>query len=143
MKYLLDTCLLSEAFKKKPNQHVMDWLASRDEQSLYLSVLTLGEIEKGISKSQDPVQQKKLRNWLELDLKDRFRYRILPVDLKVALKWGTIQAKAEQVGASIPAIDGLIAATGLLHNCIVVTRNIEDMRQSQVELFNPWDEPCF
>lgn len=142
MKYLLDTCLISEAFKNKPNQHVLDWLGSRDEQNLYLSVLTLGEIEKGINKNKDPVRQKKLRHWLEQDLQERFRHRILPVDLKVALKWGAIQAKAEQAGASIPAIDGLIAATGLVYGCTVVTRNVDDMRQSQAELLNPWDEPC-
>ena len=138
MKYLLDTCLLSEAFKKKPNQQVMDWLGSVDEQNLYLSVLTLGEIEKGINKNRDPVRQRKLRDWLENDLKDRFRHRVLPVDLKVALKWGAIQAESEKAGVPMPAIDGLIAVTGLVHGCTVVTRNTDDMRQSQAELLNPW-----
>ncbi|MBO9493585.1 type II toxin-antitoxin system VapC family toxin [Thalassotalea sp. G20_0] len=143
MKYLLDTCVLSEAFKKKPNPQVIDWLGSVDEQSLYLCVLTLGEIEKGVEKNKDPARRRKLRNWLEFDLKDRFRHRILSVDLDVTLKWGAIQAEAELAGTPIPAIDGLIAVTGLVHNCTVVTRNIDDMRQSQAELFNPWDEPCF
>lgn len=139
MKYLLDTCLLSEAFKKKPSQQVMDWLGNVDEQRLYLSVLTLGEIEKGINKNKDPVRRKKLRHWLEFDLKDRFRHRILPLDLRVALKWGAIQGEAEKAGAPMPAIDGLIAVTGLVHGCTVVTRNIDDMQQSKAELFNPWE----
>ncbi|WP_448215754.1 PIN domain-containing protein [Endozoicomonas sp. 2B-B] len=85
MKYLLDTCVLSEVFKKKPNPQVIDWLGSVDEQSLYLCILTLGEIEKGVEKNKDPARQGKLRNWLEFDLKDRFRQRILSVDLNVAL----------------------------------------------------------
>ncbi|PJE80517.1 Toxin FitB [invertebrate metagenome] len=117
----------------------MDWLRREDEQNLYLSVLTLGEIEKGINKNKEPDQRRKLRNGLELDLKERFRHRILPVDLKVALKWGAIQAESEKVGSPIPAIDGLIAVTGLVHNCTVVTRNISDMQLSQAELFNLWD----
>ena len=139
MKYLLDTCLLSEAFKKKPDPKVMDWMASVNEQSLYLSVLTLGEIEKGINKSKDSARKQKLRYWLENDLKDRFKHRILPVDMIVALKWGAVQGESEKAGQPMPAIDGLIAVTGLVHDCVVVTRNTDDMHQSQAKLFNPWE----
>ena len=101
-------------------------------------------MNKNLPRQRKKVSGKVLpyHHWLEQDLQERFRHRILPVDLKVALKWGAIQAKAEQAGASIPTIDGLIAATGLVYGCTVVTRNVDDMRQSQAELLNPWDEPC-
>ena len=139
MKYLLDTCLLSEAFKKKPDPKVMDWLASVNEQSLYLSVLSLGEIEKGINKSKDSVRKKKLRYWLENDLKDRFKHRILSVDINVAVQWGAKQGESEKIGQPMPTIDGLIAVTGLVHDCVVVTRNTDDMQLSHARLLNPWE----
>jgi predicted nucleic acid-binding protein len=140
VKYLLDTCVLSEAFRKKPDRDVLDWMDSCDENRLYLSVLTLAEIEKGIGKCQEPLKQDKLRAWLEFDLKERFKYRILPIDLEVALAWGRIQSESEKNGTPMPAIDGLIAVTGLVNDCIVVTRNISDMRFSQAQLFNPFGE---
>jgi len=139
MKYLLDTCVISEAIKPKPNRNVVSWLKNQDETSLYLSVLTFGEIEKGIEKSVDGRRKNKLRLWVEEDLKQRFEGRILPIDMEVASKWGEIQGKSEAVGKPLPSIDGLIAVTGLVNNCIVVTRNISDMQQSSVELHNPWE----
>ena len=140
MKYLLDTCVLSEAFRKKPDRDVLDWMDSCDENRLYLSVLTLAEIEKGIGKCQEPLKQDKLRAWLEFDLKERFKHRILPIDLEVAQAWGRIQSESEKNGTPMPAIDGLIAVTGLVNDCIIVTRNISDMRFSQAQLFNPFGE---
>jgi predicted nucleic acid-binding protein len=79
-----------------------------------------------------------LQLWVEEDLKKRFVGRIISIDLDVAVKWGTVQGKAERSGKPMPAIDGLIAVSGLVHNCIVVTRNIADMTQSSAELLNPW-----
>ncbi|WP_252178488.1 type II toxin-antitoxin system VapC family toxin [Endozoicomonas sp. 4G] len=140
MKYLLDTCVLSEAFKKNPDKHVLEWIDSREENRLYLSVLTLAEIEKGIIKCQEPVRQEKLRTWLESDLMERFKHRILPIDLGVAIAWGRIQAESEKKGTPMPVIDGLIAVTGLVNDCTVVTRNTGDMRMSQVQLYNPWED---
>ncbi|MCF6282588.1 MAG: type II toxin-antitoxin system VapC family toxin [Candidatus Polarisedimenticolaceae bacterium] len=140
MKYLLDTCVISEAIKPKPNKKVVAWLKKQDEESLYLSVLTFGEIEKGIEKSVDGRRKNKLRMWVEEDLKQRFEGRILPIDMQVASKWGEIQGKSEAVGKPLPSIDGLIAVTGLVNNCVVVTRNVSDMQQSSVELHNPWGE---
>lgn len=139
MKYLLDTCVLSEAFKKNPDQHVLEWMDSCEEYKLYLSVLTLAEIEKGIGKCQEPTRQDKLRTWLEFDLMERFKHRILPLDHGVAIAWGRIQSESEKKGAPMPMINGLIAVTGLVHDCTVVTRNTNDMRMSQVQLYNPWE----
>ena len=130
MKYLLDTCVISEAIKPKPNRQVVAWLKKQDEESLYLSVLTFGEIEKGIEKSVDGRRKNKLRLWVEEDLKQRFEGRILPIDMHVASRWGEVQGKSETVGKPLPSIDGLIAVPGLVNNCVVVTRNISDMQQS-------------
>lgn len=138
MKYLLDTCVISEVIKKHPNEKVISWLRNHDESSMYLSVLTFGEIQKGIEKAPNKNRRKKLILWLEDDLKNRFQNRVIPLDLRVSLNWGTLQGKAEKIGKPMPALDGLIAVTGYTHKCIVVTRNTSDMEQSKAELFNPW-----
>ncbi len=139
MKFLLDTCVISEVIKPKPNKKVVAWLRQKKEENLYLSVLTFGEIEKGIEKSADKRRKNKLRLWVEEDLKERFEGRIFPVDMLVASRWGEIQGQSETAGRPLPSIDGLIAVTGLVNNCIVVTRNISDMQQSSVELYSPWE----
>ncbi len=139
MKYLLDTCVISELIKPKPDKKVVAWLKKQNERDLFLSVLTFGEIEKGIEKSAEPNRKNKLRLWVEEDLKQRFEGRVLAIDMQVASKWGEIQGKSELAGKPLPAIDGLIAVTGLVNNCVVVTRNISDMRESLAELYNPWD----
>ncbi len=138
MKYLLDTCVISEIIKPQADENVISWIQNQDEESLYLSVLTFGEIEKGIEKSPDGSKKRKLQLWVEEDLKKRFEGRIVPINIDVSVKWGAIQGIAELQGKPMLAIDGLIAVSGLIHNCIVVTRNVSDMEQSTVELFNPW-----
>ena len=138
MKYLLDTCVISEVIKPKADQNVISWMQNQDEESLFLSVLTFGEIEKGIEKSPDEARKRKLKLWVEEDLKKRFEGRILPINIDVSIKWGAIQGNAELLGKPMPAIDGLIAVSGVVHNCIVVTRNVSDMKQSSAELLNPW-----
>jgi predicted nucleic acid-binding protein len=140
MKYLLDTCVISEMIKPRPSRLVMDWLATQEETNLYLSVLAFGEIAKGIEKSANAGRKNKLKLWLEDDLKQRFAGRVLPIDQQVAVKWGEIQGSSELMGKPMPTIDGLIAVTGLVNNCTLVTRNIADMQQSGVELLNPWND---
>ena len=139
MRYLLDTCIISELIKNKPDKNVVLWLTKIEEQNLFLSTLTFGEIYKGIEKVSDVSKKNKLYQWVENDLKERFKNRILPITTKVAIMWGKIQGKAELEGKVVPAIDSLIAATGLANNLIVVTRNISDMKQSDVVLLNPWE----
>ena len=140
MKYLLDTCVISELIKQKPDKNVISWLTNQDESELFLSVLTFGEIEKGIEKAQNSTRKKKLRLWVEEDLKQRFEGKIIPIDLDVSTQWGIIQGLSEKAGKPMPTIDGLIAVTGLVNNCIIVTRNTSDMVQSTAELFNPWNK---
>lgn len=139
MKYLLDTCVISELIKKRPNKRVINLVDSNDEHDYYLSVLTFGEIHKGIEKQPDVSRKKKLHLWVENDLKERFKNKIIPIDLNVSIIWGQIQGKAESEGKPMPAIDGLIAATGLAYNLTVVTRNVADMQQSGVAVLNPWE----
>lgn len=138
MKYLIDTCVISEVIKPNPNSNVLNWLGNQEEQNLYLSVLTFGEIEKGIEKSVSLNKKRKLKLWVEEELKQRFKNRVLPIEMQVATTWGEIQGRSEIIGKPLPSIDGLIAVTGLVNNCVVVTRNISDMEQSGVELLNPW-----
>lgn len=139
MKYLIDTCVIAEVTKPKPNSNVVSWLKSQNENYLYISVLTLGELSKGIEKVKDVHRKKKLHLWLADDLRERFSGRILSVNEQVAMTWGQVQGKAELQGKSMPTIDGLIAATGLVFNMTVVTRNISDMEESGVVLLDPWN----
>ncbi len=140
MKYLLDTCVISELTKKNPDPLVVQWIKKNHEVDLYLSVITLGEIQKGITKLSESKKKKDLREWLENDLPPRFERRLLAVTMAVAKKWGEIEGVTEQMGEKIPAIDCLIAATGIVNNLTVVTRNTEDMERSGVKLLNPWQE---
>lgn len=140
MKYLLDTCLISELTKTEPNKKVVDWVLSENETNFYVSVLTFGELHKGIEKLPKSKKKEELRIWVENELKNRFQNRIIGIDIRVSITWGKIQCIAEKKGKPMPAIDSLIAATGIVHGLIVVSRNVSDMEQSGVELFNPWSQ---
>ena len=138
MNYLLDTCVISELIKPKPNSKVVKWLRSCRDENLFLSVLTIGEIQKGISKLPDSRKRSNLQKWMDAELILRFDRRILGIDFKIAQKWGEIQASAEITGTKMPVIDSLIAAIGLVHDLTIVTRDISGMEKSGAKLFNPW-----
>ncbi len=138
MKYLLDTCLISELVKREPNPAVVSWLDGQDEQALFLSVLNLGELQKGISKLPDGAIKDELQAWVGLDLVERFAGRILEVDLDTALCWGQLQGAAELAGEKLPVMDSLIAATAAAHGLVVVTRNVKDVERCGVRVCNPW-----
>ena len=138
MKYLLDTCLVSELVKPRPNSAVANWVGAQPEFNLFLSVLTLGELRRGVERLPDGRKRVRLTNWLDDDLKLRFSGRLLPIDEEVVECWGIVSARAMAKGLAIPVIDGLIAATALVHGLTVVTRNVADMQASGVLLFNPW-----
>jgi len=139
MSYLIDTCCISELVKKKPNPNVVKWFSDRDELSMYLSVITFGELRKGIQKLSDSKKKKELNRWVKEDLNRRFKNRVLSINMEEVNKWGEILATAEKAGKPLPAIDSLIAATALVHNLSVVTRNTKDMEGSGVEIINPWN----
>jgi predicted nucleic acid-binding protein len=140
VKYLLDTCVISELVKKEPNAAVLKWLDERDEQTLYLSVLTPGELQKGVSRLPSGVRKDDLQGWIEHDLSERFGKRILELDLETSLAWGKLQGEAELKGEKLPVMDSLIAATAIVHGMVVVTRNVKDMERCQTRVFNPWTE---
>ena len=139
MKFLLDTCLISELVKKEPNAAVLKWLDERDEQSLFLSVLTPGELQKGISRLATGTRKDDLQAWIEHDLIERFAGRILDLDLETALIWGELQGEAELKGEKLPVMDSLIAATAIAHGLVVVTRNVKDIERCRARVFNPWE----
>ncbi|MGF1671638.1 MAG: type II toxin-antitoxin system VapC family toxin [Balneolaceae bacterium] len=138
MSYLIDTCCISELVKKEPNPNVVKWFANRDELSMYLSVITFGELRKGIEKLPDSQKKAELNRWVKEDLKHRFKNRILTINIEEVNKWGEILATAEKNGNPLPAIDSLIAATAQVHDLSVITRNSQDMEGSGVEVINPW-----
>lgn len=138
MKFLLDTCVISELIKQDPSKKVMEWISKEDEENFFISVLTLGEIYKGIEKLADSKRKVLLKNWIEKDLKERFWNKIIDIDAKVASTWGKIQGISEKTGRAMPAIDSLIAATGIAYDLTVITRNTKDMNASGVMLLNPW-----
>ena len=140
MNYLLDTCVLSEARKRNADRRVVGWLGEVPESRLYLSVIALGEIQKGIAALGDRERKRKLQAWLENDLRARFAGRVLDVDTDVALEWGVLQGQALQKGTPAPVVDSLIAATAIRHNLVLVTRNVRDFAQFPVHLYDPWDE---
>jgi predicted nucleic acid-binding protein len=140
MNYLLDTCVISEITKPRPNRKITGWLSSCPEENIYLSIITIGEIQKGISRLAESLKKSQLQHWLDNDLMMRFNHRIIGIDRNVARRWGQLVAKSEKIGQRIPVIDGLIAATGLVHELIVVTRNTTDIASSGVTIHNPWDE---
>lgn len=117
---------------------VVKWIEGSDEDSIYISVLTLGEIQKGISKLSDERRRVRIQQWLDTDLRNRFEDRILEITEDVALTWGEIEGTAEAEGRPIPVIDCLIGATAIAHNLTVVTRNIRDIEVTGARVLNVW-----
>lgn len=140
MSWLLDTCVVSELVKQKPRASVVGWLNSCEESSIHLSVITLGELEKGIARLVDGTRRAKLTAWVRRDLVDRFSGRVLTIDTAVAMRWGALVGASEARGVPLPVIDSLIAATALVHDLTVVTRNTEDFDRCGVRCFNPWED---
>jgi len=138
VSFLLDTCVLSELVKRDPEARLVEWVESQPEERLYLSVLTLGELQKGIAKLGGSKRKERLQRWLDEDLRQRFEGRLVGVTEQVALLWGRLQGQAERRGRRLPVLDGLIAATALSLDAAVVTRNVDDFESSGVEIVDPW-----
>lgn len=137
MGYLLDTNVLSELRRKQPDPRVLQWFAQRPAGTLYLSVLTLGEIRKGVEVLADQPRRLLLLDWIETELPAFFSGRILGIDTAVADRWGRLVAQA---GQPLPAIDSLLVATAAQHGLIFVTRNMRDVQGLGVQLINPWGD---
>ena len=136
--FLLDTNCISELVSPRPDPRVVEWIETAEETTLYLSILTLGEIRKGVAGLSQGRRRTRLEVWLEVDLQARFSGRIVPVDAGIADRWGWLAAEAKRRGKVLPVIDGLLAATALHLNLTVVSRNVRDFVVSHVPVLNPW-----
>ncbi len=139
MIYLLDTNVISELIAKQPSQQVIDFVANLDEARVYLSVITIGEVQRGIMRLANGARKQSLLAWLEDDLRTRFQDRILPLDAETLLVWGTFMAELEAKGRTLSSFDSLIAATALRHRMVLVTRNEKDFAGSGLVIVNPFE----
>jgi tRNA(fMet)-specific endonuclease VapC len=139
VNYLLDTCVISELISRRPAEKVVRWVDSVPEDRVYLSVITLGEIKKGIEKLEESERKSTLAAWLEDELVPRFKSRLVPLDLDTLIEWGGLTARLDKMGRPIPAIDSLIAASALHGDFVLVTRNLSDFADTGVQLLNPWE----
>lgn len=140
MKYLLDTCVLSELVKTPPDPNVIAWINAQAEESLYVAALTLAELLKGIAKLQDSHRKTELTEWLN-QISNEMTDRILPFEKSTADYWASMCATAEKTGKTMSVLDSLIASTAVEHGLTVATRNTRDFEAAPVMLINPWLNP--
>ena len=138
MSFLLDTNVVSEWVKPRPNPGVIGWLADVDEDRVFISVITLAESRRAVERMQDGIRKQRLTAWLAHELPLRFEGRIVPIDATIADTWGRITARGEIAGRSIGAMDAFIAATAVAHGLTLVTRNVRDFQSSLNAIVNPW-----
>ena len=137
MKYLLDTCVISELVKPAPNRKIIDWLNELSSEALFLCAITIGEVRKGLTKLPASGKKERLTIWLNTLLIE-YKEQILSIDLMVCENWGVLQGNAEKAGTPMSTIDGLIAATAYTHNLTLATRNENDFTPSNIPILNPW-----
>ena len=139
--YLLDTNIISEYSRSAPpSPEVTRWVDAQDEDRLYLSVLTVGEIRQGTTLLPHGRKRNQLEQWLELEMIARFADRLLPISREVAEIWGAMAGEAQLKGVSLAIIDGLVAATAKHHELAVVTRNVRDFSMWKIPTVNPWEQ---
>ena len=138
MNYLIDTNVISELVKTKPNKSVTQWFNKISSHQLYISVLTLGELRKGIEQITETQKKIQLHYWLEHELPAWFDHRVLAIDQNIADRWGRLLTEMRR---PLPAIDSLIAATALHFDFCLVTRNVNDFKYPSLQVLNPWDSP--
>jgi toxin FitB len=140
VSFLLDTNVISEWVKPRPNPGVVAWLANADEDRIFVSVVTLAELRYGIERMADGQPRKRLDSWLRDELPLRFERRVLPIDAPVADRWGRILARSQASGRPIGAMDAFIAATAHVHRLALVTRNRSDFQAALKAIVNPWTD---
>ncbi len=138
MRYPLDTNVVSELIARQPNEGVVQWIDGLDPSGVYLGVITIGEIGKGVERLPDSPQKEALREWLTDSLMLRFEGRILEIDVAVMPAWGALTARLENQGRKMPAMDSLIAALALSHDLTLVTLNKSDFEGAEVTVIDPW-----
>jgi toxin FitB len=140
VSFLIDTNVVSEWTRPRPDPGVIRWLAEADEDRVFISVITLAELRRGIERLPTGGRRRRLDQWLREELSLRFDGRILPVDIAVGEAWGRIIARSEAAGRPMSAMDGFIAATAAAHDLALVTRNVADFRGAVNSIINPWAE---
>lgn len=139
MNFLLDTNIVSEWTKPYPSPRVMQWLAEADEERVFLSVITVAEIQHGIEAlPPGAAKRDRLKSWLREDLLARFEGRLFNIDIETALIWGQITALSKSAGRMMGVVDGFIAATAVRQDVVLVTRNVADFEHCGIRLLNPW-----
>lgn len=134
---VVDTCVISELTKPRPNERVVTWLRKHRGGALYLSAITIGELQRGCALLPEGARRREVSEWLEA-LRVSYRDRILPINEDVAVRWGEVSAGRRRAGRPLPPLDGLIAATALESGFKVATRNIADFEHTGVQLVDPW-----
>jgi toxin FitB len=143
VNWLLDTNVVSEHKQKRRNARVIQWLDSIPETELFVSAITIAEFQRGIVLLPDSPKRRFLFSWLHNEVPRRFAGRILPVDDRVAFVWGNLVSAQQMKGRSIPVLDSLVAATAMAHQFTLATRNVADLRELGLDLFNPWTDTMF
>lgn len=138
MNFLLDTNIVSEWVRPRPDPGVVDWLEGADEDRVFISVITLAELRFGIEQLKEGVRRRRLDKWLDEELSQRFAGRVLPVDEAVANAWGRLVSRTRGAGRPIQPMDGFIAATAQVHRLGLVTRNVADFAPVLKTIINPW-----
>jgi predicted nucleic acid-binding protein len=138
MSFLLDTNVVSETTRPQASGMVLDWIAAQDPESLFISAITLGELQRGALLLPAGKRRKALLRWIETGIKADFAARILPVDIRVMERWAQLEATTVKSGRRLPVLDSLIAATALAHELTLATRNVTDFKDANVPLLDPW-----
>jgi predicted nucleic acid-binding protein len=140
VRYLLDTCALSELVKSTPDAHVIRWFEARKAHELCISSMTWGELQRGVTRLPESKRRSELTLWLQ-QLETGFEDRILAFDKNVSRVWAHMTAQAETQGKSMAAFDSIIAATARAHDCKLVSRNVRDFVNAGIDVINPWQDP--
>jgi len=140
MSFLLDTNVVSEWVKLRPNPGVVAWLAEADEDHVFISVITLAELRHGIERMAAGSRRNRLDEWLKAELPLRFEGRVLAIDSSVADAWGKVVARSQGIGRPTGAMDAFIAATAAVHSLTLITRNASDFKSTVKDIINPWTE---
>lgn len=140
MSWLLDTNVISELTRKRPNPHVREWLLDQAADEFYLSVLMVAELKRGILLRGPGRKTSELLEWWDRIVRDDFDGRILPVTFDVSVRWAELTCEAQQRGTSLPILDSLIAATASHFQMTVATHNVKDFEACGASVFSPWPE---
>ena len=141
MAYLLDTDVISETIRPRPDTTVLDWIESQSPRDLFLAAQTMGELVRGARKAREQARRERYERWIEQDLARQFDGRILPFDALTATVWGRLMGDGDRTGRRPSAADAQIAASAIQHDLTLVTRNVKDFQSFDVRLLDPWQNP--